>query len=328
MIHHVPFHEFFGGKMKARRQVFGVLLCFLLVWVAVACATPAPTNTPVPPTLAPTVVPPTAVPPTPPPASSAGGTLQDALSKVKSATAYRVDLTISGKGNFATAGGPTPVPGAEDEPITLVVMKGEVNGTDTHFTLQGILTAFLGIDPAKTFEVISVDGKAYLKGPVPLLGATEEKWYEAPAQAASVAQPPLTPGTFLESFGESGINPADFKQAGTESLDGKSCQVFSGDKAAVVNAFSKLGGATGATQEDLDSIDNAEFKFWVCDDGYLHQVKMLIEGHEKDKPDEKGTFEILMKISDFDANIQIAPPAEATPLELPGQDTPDVTPTP
>jgi hypothetical protein len=252
----------------------------------------------------------------------------DALNKVKTASAYRVDLSISGKGNFATAGGPTPVPGAEDEPIVLVVMKGDINGKDAHFTLQGILTAFLGIDPEKTFELISVDGKAYLKGPVPLLGANEEKWYEAPASAASVAQPPLTPGALLDSFGESGIDPADFKEAGTESLDGKSCMIYAGDKAAVVNAFSKLGGAAGATQEDLDSIDNAEFKFWVCDDGYMHQLKMLIEGHEKDKPDARGSFEILMKISDFGADIKISPPAEAIMLELPGQTAPDVTPTP
>lgn len=314
--------------MKLYHKLFGMLLLGIITAFVISCAAPAPTATPVPPTDVPTAIPPTQVP-TPTPASSGeGGTLLDALSKVKAAVAYRVDLSINGKGNFAGAGGPTPEAGAEDKLITLIVMKGEVNGKDAHFTLQGILTSFLGIEPDKTFEVISSDGEAYLKGPVPLLGANEEKWYKAPANAASVAQPPLTPGSFLESFGETGINPNDFKLSGTETLDGKNCQVFAGDKSAVINAFNKLGGATGATQEDLDSIDNAEFKFWVCDDGYLHQVKMLIEGHEKDKPDQKGSFEILMKIMDFDADIKITPPADAIPLEIPQQGAPEASPTP
>jgi hypothetical protein len=313
-----------------------LLLCLSVALIVSGCGgAPEPTATAVPPTFVPTAVPPTQlpptqVPPTQPPASTGtqGGPLLDALNQVKAATTYRVDLVIQGQGNFAAGAGPTPEAGATDKPMTLVMMKGEVNGKDAHFTLQGVLTSFLGIDPEKTFEVITSDGKAYVKGPVPLLGATEEKWYEAPPNAASVAQPPLTPGSFLESFGESGINPADFKQLGTESLDGKSCQVLAGDKTAVINAFSKLGGATGATQEDLDSIDNAEFKFWVCDDGYLHQVKMLVEGHDKTKPDQKGSFEILMKITDFNADIKITPPADAIPLKLPGQETPAVTPTP
>lgn len=318
--------------MKFRRQLFGIVLFALIAFVAAGCGgAPAPTETPLPPTIAPTVVPPTAIPAAP---SAQGGTLVDALNQVKAATTYRVDLSISGQGNFAAGGVPTPEAGAADKPVILVVMQGEVKGKDAHFTLQGELTSFLGIDPSKTFEVISSDGKAYLKGPVPLLGATEEKWYLAPEQAASVAQPPLTPGSFLESFGDAGINPADFKETGTEALDNKSCKIFAGDKSAVVNAFSKLGGATGATQEDLDSIDNAEFKFWVCDDGYLHQIKMLIEGHEKDKPDQKGQFEILMKISDFNGDITITPPADAIPLQLPQQQpqeqptAPEVTPTP
>lgn len=308
---------------------FALLVMILAAFVAACDSAPPPTPTPVPPTAVPPTAPPTATVSSSAPAAQ-GGTLAEAMNKVKDAKTYRVDLSIAGKGNFAAAGGPTPVAGAADKPITLVNMKGEVNGQDAHFTILGMLTAFLGLDPEKPFEVISHNGTAYLKGPVPLLGAMEEKWYKAPPEAAQVAQPPLSPSSFLNSFGEAGINPADFKLAGNEALDGKNCEIYAGDKSAVVNAFSKLGGATGATQEDLDSIDNAEFKFWVCDDGYLHQVKMLIEGHDKTNPDQKGSFEILMKLSDFDGSIVITPPADAIPLQLPSAPTPapGVTPTP
>ena len=235
-------------------------------------------------------------------------------------------MTITGKGNFTAQEGVTPEAGAELEPVTLVEMQGEVDGSNAHFSLKGLLTTFLGIDPANTFEVIHYEGDSFLKGPVPLLGAMEDKWYHSPCRGrqrrATTAHAQLVPRSF---FGEAGIDPAAFELAGTETLDGQTCEVYSGDKEAVVSAFSKIGGATGATQQDLDTIDAAEFKFWVCPDGYLHQIKMGIEGHEQDKPEEKGSFEILMKISDFDSAITITPPADAEPLTLP---TFGATPTP
>lgn len=319
--------------MKSRRDLLGLIMGVLVVSFIVGCGGgPTPTATPLPATTVPTAIPPTAVPPPTTASATAvttGGTLVEALDAVKAATAYKVDLTMTGRGSFMAAGGPTPVPGAEDTPIILVNMQGQVDGKNAHFVLQGLLTSFLGIEPDQKFEVISAGGNAYLKGPVPLLGALEEKWYLAPPEAASVAQPPLTPGSFLDSFSEAGINPADFKSAGTESLDGQSCEVFAGDRAAVVNAFGKLGGATGASQKDLESIDNAEFKFWVCPDGYLHQVKMLIEGHDPADATQKGAFEIMMKITDFGASTTIEAPADAIPLKLPGAPTaPAASPTP
>lgn len=317
--------------------VLGLGIVFIISCGGAAPA--APTATTVPPTAVPTPVPPTAVPTVAVPTTAApssgttsGGTLLDALTKAKAAQSYRVELQITGQGSFASSAGSTtggtPTTTPSDAPVTLVVMKGEVSGKDAHFTLQGLMTALMGIDPEKPFEVISYNGQAYMHGPVPLLGATEDKWYQVPSNAASIAQPPLTPGSFLDSFGETGINPNDFKLSGTESLDGKSCQIYSGDKTAVVNAFSKLGGGTGATQEDLDSIESAEFQFWVCDDNYLHQIRMFIAGHDKNQPDQKGSFLIVMKLTDFDTAITIQPPADAVPLQLPTQIAPEITPTP
>jgi hypothetical protein len=312
--------------MNFRRLLLGLLLPLLITFAISACGgeEPTPTPTPMPPpTPAPTAVLATAVPATQAAggttAPAQGGTLLDAMSQVKGAETYRVNISFTGKGEFLAAGGPTPAPGNEAEPFSLVSMTGEVNGSDAHYTLQGAMTAMLGIDPSNTFEVITAGGDAYLKGPVPLLGALEDKWYLVPAQAAGIAQPPLTPSAILDSFGQAGINPDDFKLSGTESIDGQNCEVYAGDKSAVVNAFSKIGGTAGATQEDLDSIDNAEFKFWVCPDGYLHQVKMLVEGHEKDDPSRTGSFEILMHISDFGADISIQAPTDAIPLQLPSQ---------
>ncbi len=300
----------------------------LLTILFAACASPTPT--PLPPTATP--APPTAVPPTAAvssDASAASGALAQALLKTRAAQAYRVKLEITGKGSFMAADGVTPTANG-DETMALVTMQGEVNQKDAHFTVQGFLTSSLGLDPAKPFEVITYNGNGYFKGPVPVIGATEEKWYQAPPEIASIAQPPLSAEQFLGSFGEAGINPADFKLSGAETLDGKTCEVYAGDKSAVANAFSKLAGSTGATQQDLDSIEAAEFKFWVCADGFLHQVKMSIVGHDPNDPTKNGTFELLLQLADLNGNITITPPADAElfvlPTEMPSE--PAATPTP
>lgn len=307
-----------------RRKIISLVLVSLLaiVWLS-GCggdATPTPTAAP-PPTETSAPAPLLAATPTTPPTTASAAktatTLADALGKSKAATAYRVEMTVNGSGGLAG----TP-PGAQDDLINLVTMKGEVNGNDAHLQLQGQLAGFLGLAPTDVLEMVTYQGGAYVKGPIPLIGANEPRWYQAPPGAAQIAQPPLTPGAFLDVFGKAGLDPADFKHVGAEAVDGFSCEVFAGDKDVVVRAFQKLGGIAGASQEDLNSIDTAEFKFWVCDDGYLHQVMMHIQGHDAAKPNEKGEFSVLMKLYDYDIPVSIAPPSDAIPLNLPARPSP------
>lgn len=278
-----------------------------------ATASPLPpTNTPLPTTVG------YATP------SAAGNAFGSAVEKAKSATSYRLEMEISGKGDLGLTGSETPssdaTPSASpNQDITLMSMKGEVNGQSAHFVLKGLFAAFLGVDPAKSLELISVGDKSYVHGPVPLIGATEDKWYVVPANQASVAKPPLTPDTFLSSFTTSGLNPNDFQKTGTESLDNLSCDVYSGDRAAIDKAFKSLGQSTGGA--DLSSIDTAEFKFWICDDGFLHQIRMNVAGHSPDKPDQKGSFLLLMHVSDIGSNIDITAPQNAEELIVPSGET-------
>lgn len=320
--------------MQTKTSTLGCILCLSLLTLFIsACAVDnvpvqptvtlvAITGTPEPPTSTPR--PPTPAPPSATPSSS-GATLTQALSRAQAASLYRMDLKISGKGNFAP--GPiTPTLGATQTEATLLAMQGDVNGKDSHFNLAGLFTSFLGVEPNGSLDFITVGDKAYVHGPVPVLNANEAKWYQVPSQQASIAQPPLTPGSFLEAFSSSGINPDDFKKSGTESLDGHTCDVYSGDKSTVVKAFQSLGAAAGASQQDMDAIDNAEFRFLICDDSYLHQVTMVIDGHNKDKPEEKGTFSILMHLYDFDSDIKIQAPPDAEELTVPAFPIPTPTP--
>ncbi len=289
---------------------------------SIPTATPAPTNTPVPPTDTP-------VPPTQTPAAVAttalsgnasglSGIFGSALDKAKAATVYRVDMQMSARGAFgALSQEGTPAP-AVNQDVPLFSINGEVKDQDSHFKMQGFIAAFLGADPTKGLEVTTVGSKAYIHGPVPMLGATEDKWYEMPASQASAVKPPLTSQSFLDSLTQSGMNPNDFKKTGTETLDNQSCDVYTGDKDAVMKAFQDVGKAAGGTGDSNQVIDTADFKFWICSDGFMHQVRLSVEGHDKTKPDQKGSFLMLLHLSDLNgSDIQIQAPANAEPLKMP-----------
>jgi hypothetical protein len=57
---------------------------------------------------------------------------------------------------------------------------------------------------------------------------------------------------------------------------------------------------------------------------------MAIEGHDKNDPTQKGAFELVLQLSDFDGSITITPPENPLPLQLPTPESqePGATPTP
>ena len=319
-------------KSNSIRLFIGLFAC--LTFVATGCSSISPvlaplTPSPIPATATlipaePTAVPPTSTPlPTAPPSgaiTSATGIFGAALEKAKSATAYRLELQVTGNGNLGLTGDVTPAANVTpvapaNEEITMISMKGEVTGQESHLSLQGLFAAFLGVDPSKSLEVVTVGGKSYVHGPAAFIGANEDKWYELPTGESSVAEPPLTPNSLLESISATGLDPNDFKKTNTESLDNHSCDVYTGDQATIEKTFKSVGQAAGAG--DWSSIDSADFKLWICDDGFLHQFRMAITAHSQDQPDQKGSFLVQMHIYDFGANIKIEAPTDAEPLKVP-----------
>jgi hypothetical protein len=227
-------------------------------------------------------------------------------------------MQMSGKGafaNFGQEGTPTP---AANQDMPLFSIKGEVKDRDSHIQMLGVVSAFLGADPNKGLEIITLGDKGYMHGPLPMLGAAEDKWYEMPADQASSFKPPLTSESFLDSLTGSGMSPSDFKKKGTETLDDQSCDVYAGDQNALMKAFQNVGQAAGGSDNTNQVIDSADFNLWICQDGYLHQVRMSVQSHDKTKPDQSGTFLMQMHLSDFNGtDIQIQAPANAEPLKMP-----------
>jgi hypothetical protein len=262
----------------------------------------------------PTAVPAPTAKPTATPEPDVSVSLADAVANAKNVKTYRMEMEMSSKGlldAMAQAGGGAGSPAAD---APLMSMTGEFDNGNAHFTMKGMFVAFMGMDPEQGLEMLTVDGKSYVHGPAPMMGATEAAWYAAEQGQASAAQPPVDSSAFFESFG--GKDLSKFSKVGSESLDGQSCDIYKGDQEATQAAFESAAGGGGAN--GMDTIESADLKLWACGDGYVHQMLIDVTGSSKDKPGQKLDFQMNFHLYDFDsADIAIEAPADAKPLETP-----------
>jgi hypothetical protein len=263
-----------------------------------ATATPAPTATPLP----------TATPaPTATPLPDSGALISAALAKTAAATSYRIAVRVSGEGTLQG------VSLGESE-AEILNLSGAFSAGDFEYALKGTLAAILGVDPESGLEIATVGGTSYMRGPVPFLGATEEGWYRlAPAQSA-LANPSLTAGALGTFFP---ARPVGFEEQGSETIDDLSCTIYAGDKAALEAAIDGLSTSGLPGADALADADEAELRAWVCEDGYMHRVRLSFTGSGATEGEEGFAFTTLVDLSDFGATITIDKPADARELTPP-----------
>ncbi|HQV70679.1 MAG TPA: hypothetical protein PLJ62_06845 [Thermoflexales bacterium] len=313
--------------ISAKIFALGAVATFLA-----ACGSqPAPTSAPVAPqptAILPTAVPPTAtaapptataVPPTatpiPPTATTApktGGMISDVIERMSKETPYRMEITMTAKGMPASAG-------IGDAPV--IFAKGEVNGKNSHMQMGGVIFALFTGDPEKPMEMLTIGDDTYVKGPAPLFGAPDSKWYTMTGGSSSVVSNPAA-GIFGEK-GDNQVKDSDFTKSGSETVDGKKCDIYLGNKDALQKAYDGLG----TSGEDAAKIEAGEYKIWICDDGYLHKLSMTL------KTDFTGNgimmdMLIVAHMYDFGANIKIERPANPQAAKEPSFDALMATPTP
>ncbi len=250
-------------------------------------ATPRPTNTRVP------------------------GPIQDAWDKTATAHAQRFEM------NMTLAGDIWNLPGATGSKIEFSFMnfKGEFQGRDSHFVLKGYAVDYL-IPSDKGIEMINLGDQIYLRGPVPLLGAPEAKWYVEKVSALDRSRPVARPTDWM-GYGYGNANWSGLKKSTPETLDGQRCDVYRGDKTATLVLYQSRNPAYVPGEDSFADFDAAESKVWVCGDGYVHQFLLSITTHSKYDPKQKGTLRLQMRFYDINGNIKITAPANATPLNLP-----------
>ncbi|MCG8353217.1 MAG: hypothetical protein MI924_36075 [Chloroflexales bacterium] len=299
-----------------------LLLGVFSLLLAACGGQPAATDTlapPVPPTA--TTAPPTA-PPQPVVNAGAGGAeasnaLLAALKQSQEAKTYQVDMVVLGKGDFAAE-----LPGVDpNQEIQLFNVSGKFDGQNSQFALKGIVASLMGGDTENGIEFIVIDGQNYVRGPVPLLGATENKWYILDDSMGDIAQPPLQSDEMLASLSDENVDLSGLVKSGSEPVDGVQCDIYVGDKDATMQVLQGFDDDALPTDE-ADQAEVAESKFWVCEDGYFRQMQLTIEGADEANPDQTMTIKMFVKISDFGGNFNISAPADAAPLEAPSFEIP------
>ncbi|MBI5304848.1 MAG: hypothetical protein HY868_22120 [Chloroflexi bacterium] len=287
-------------------------------WTPTSTRTPAPTATWVIQRPA-TAPPPTAVYRLPtrkptvrvPTRTRVPGPIQDGWDKTAKAQALRFDM------NMTLAGDIWNLPGASGHKVefSYLSFSGESQGKDNHFVMKGYLIDLL-IPSPKGLEMITVGNQVYLRGPVPMLGASEAKWYVDTATNLYTASSLRRPEDWI-GYGYGNPDWSSFKKAATESLDNKRCDVYRADKTATQAWLRSVNPEDILNPDTSDNMDDAEIKVWLCDDGFAHQFRMILATHSKYDPQQKGKVQMQMHFYDLNGNVKISAPANATPLNLP-----------
>ena len=248
---------------------------------------------------------------TPRPTSQSTEPISTAWDKSRTATSYRMefDWIITGNLSGIPAGWNT------SQGFPLFSLAASVNGKDSQVVMKGFIAMFLSGDPTKSVEFLTIGDKSYIKGPLPLLGAPEDKWYIATTQLTQTSV--LQKNDFLDPTSGQNADWASFKKTASETFDGKQCDVYTGDQAATLNLFQSLASQGAPNEDSLTDFDKAEAKFWVCDDGYLHQMTMNVQGHDKTKPTEPVSLQLRLHLYDLNTNFKLTPPTNPAPLETP-----------
>ncbi len=266
--------------------------------------TPPPTNTPLP-TATPTFVlsrnrpRPTAAPHTP-----VAGPLHDGWVKVSGLNTLRFEMDMGATGYVARLSG---FPGYKDG-LSLLYLGADMNGKDSHMVMKGYIMTVLNMDPNKGLEVISVGDKSYVKGPQPMLGAFDDKWYYGPRSTVGA--------TFDSPDLYRGQDPdwAGFVKSRTETFDGIKCDVWTGGKEETFRFFNEFSNTGLDSNNSFDQLDRADTGIWLCADGYVHQISMILEGHPAGSASQKGGITTRLHFYDMNKPLKIAAPANTAPL--------------
>jgi len=245
--------------------------------------------------------------------------LTTALIKTAVAPAHQLELTVSATGlppQMAGMFGNS----APSQEVSLVDIAGKRRGKDLQLRIKGALMTMAGLPAAASLEFIHAAGKSYIHGPLPMFGATENKWYVLDGTTGGDSFTQNLPTGINQSLDYKGVANADLSFLTTLSkqvLHGRQCDVYgTTDKNAIIQAI-KSSSMPNVPSNDLDRIEAAEIKFWVCDDGYFHQAWVSIEGTTADRPNVKSAVRIRLSLFDYNSDFTIAAPLNPAQLERP-----------
>lgn len=230
---------------------------------------------------------------------------------------YEVQFSVRARGTMAAPRARTPPAGE----VLLSDLEGIFAAGDTFLLYRSPDVAALGYDPQRGIEMVMARGNAYAVGPLPLSGAHESRWYNLGPRASAQVRLPLEVAAVLDDL-TGGVTPTQLTRARFEQLDGKRCTVYRGGREAVVAALVGLGRAvTNETDKSVAQqlagvrMDKAEYLAWVCDDGYIRQVRVTATGYQQQRPSLRFGADIVLRLSAIGSRtLAVTPPIDAVKL--------------
>lgn len=309
-------------------KIFAILL--LALCLLNACARAPQTPTEIPPTSTPIVYPATWTPvvtPLPPTATPRPPTRApdaDTLQVIKSfertghLTVYHSTLDIvmtDPTGSLAQQFPNLPREG----PMLLLSMEGRQNPEASQWKMRGLILAFFNGNPDDEVEFVTAGDMVYLNGPMPLLGATEDRWYALGRSSEHDLTSETTSGFLLDLSSANSPLPTMHRD-GAEEMDGKPCIKYRGDQAEVTNFFLSLD-EDGTIRRNLSNLEGEPalgyLNLWVCDDGYIHKLEMGMEIFPPEQQGKSITVGFSMRVNDMNIIVPIETPQDAIPLTNP-----------
>jgi hypothetical protein len=220
-------------------------------------------------------------------------TLKGALTKTANLTSVHMTLT-------------TTVTTSVQQTNALSV-ESDVSEKSAHIFMKGLVAVLMTGSSDKAIELLVVDGKTFIKGPLPRLKANEEKWYIMSAQQ-NLEQGTVKPTTLAD------LDTTAIKKTSSEALDGRRCDVFTGAKQVALELL-QLGGLSQLQQQlGQAQLDDASIAIWACSDGYIHQMVVVLDIHDTKNASNKATIRVTEHLSKFGVPVKIQAPENAEPL--------------
>lgn len=296
--------------------VIGLLSSFLLA----GCSNILPTPTPTPaPTETPTLVPTATLTPTTRPSATA--TKANALPP---AIAFALNKTQGANSmSFDFESAVTTVTNGATKKIPGLALKGVESTLNRHTTISGTTS---DTNEFITYELIVVGEDAFIKGLTGIAGVNPANWYQLPEELqAGVRRLPSARG-LINSFAPEEIGKAEFQAAGTETLDGETCSVWTAQNPKVAQMLIGLA-EEGDLRKQVGEIDSTEFKIYTCADGYIHLLDGSIKGHSSQNKANTATVTLHFQMNDFNQALKIEPPSQANPFPTRAPEQPTQAPT-
>ncbi len=314
---------------EAMKKLFSLFLLFPFL-LPIACARAPQTPTEIPPTPTAIVYPATWTPeltPLPPTATPRPPTrtpdpatreVYKAFERTEGLTVYHAIMDV--RVTDPTDSLSKTIPGAKaGEPLLVLSMEGRQNQTDSQWQLKGVVMLFLTGNLNDTLEFRTLGDKHYLNGPLPLFGATQDRWYIATKNA----QNDLTtnsPQGLLGEMSNTGTALPTMRAASAEKMDGKACTIYRGDEREAAQFFLAMG-ERGSIKRNLGNLrgdaERGIFNVWVCEDGYVHKLEMGIQLRAPANAAQLTAVEMTIRLNDMNIIVPIQEPQDAIPLPNP-----------